>query len=42
MEAAEAKSVSEQAAIDAEALFETPNQREISDDSAASESVSDE
>ena len=42
VEAAEAKSVSEQAAIDAEALFETPNQREISDDSAASESVSDE
>ena len=42
VEAAEAKSVSEQAAIDAEALFETPNQGEILDDSAASESVSDE
>ena len=42
LEAAEAKSVSEQAAIDAEALFDTPDQGQISNDSAASESVSDE
>ena len=41
MEAAEAKSVSEQAAIDAEALFDTPDQGQVSNDSAASESVSD-
>ena len=42
LEAAEAKSVSEQAAIDAEALFDTPDQGQVSKDSAASESVSDE
>ena len=42
MEAAEAKSISEQAAIDAEALFDTPDQGQVSNDSAASESVSDE
>ena len=41
-EAAEAKSVAEQAAIDAEALFDTPDQGQVSKDSAASESVSDE
>jgi hypothetical protein len=42
VEAAEAKSISEQAAIDAEALFDTPEQGQVSNDSAASESVSDE
>ena len=42
LEAAEAKSVSEQAAIDAEALFDTPDQGQVSNDSAASEPVSDE
>ena len=42
VEAAEAKSISEQAAIDAEALFDTPDQGQVSNDTAASESVSDE
>tara|TARA_B100000575_G_scaffold290370_1_gene293946 strand:+ start:5116 stop:9375 length:4260 start_codon:yes stop_codon:yes gene_type:complete len=41
IEAAEAKSVSEQAAIDAEALFDTPDKEQVANDSSASESVSD-
>ena len=40
-EALEAKSVSEQAAIDAEALFESPSKDEAKKDSSPNESVSD-